>query len=151
MALEYDLHQATRIKPRQALEMVFGQMTGLVWSGDGSFLVDETVTITATESRALTRSLMEEAFHFIPTLRVGFRFVNNADQDRVSRIMFEATTLLLEQAQDAVLLFNGEIIILQRLGGQLTFNSDHSIWDEDWLRSRLIPPFEWRPLSSSLL
>jgi hypothetical protein len=44
---------------------------------------------------ALTRSLIKEAFHFIPTLRVGFRFVNNTDQDRASQLMLQATTMLL--------------------------------------------------------
>lgn len=38
---------------------------------------------------------------------------------------------LLEQAQDAVLLFNDEIIVLQRLGGKLTFNSSYRLWDDE--------------------
>jgi hypothetical protein len=65
--------------------------------------------------------------------------------------MFEATMLLLEHARDAVLLFNYEIIVFQRLGGQLTINSDYPMWDEDWLRSNLALPFECRPLPSPLL
>ncbi|HLM42668.1 MAG TPA: SitI3 family protein, partial [Myxococcaceae bacterium] len=60
-------------------------------------------------------------------------------------------TLLLEHAQDAVLLFNGEIIVLQRFGGKLVFNSEYHLWnDDDWLKSRLPLPFERRPLPSPL-
>jgi hypothetical protein len=65
--------------------------------------------------------------------------------------MLQATMLLLEHAQDAVLLFNGEIIVLQRLGGHLTFNSDHPMWEEEWLRSWLPLPHERHPLPSPLL
>jgi hypothetical protein len=151
MALEYDLHLTTSMKPIQALEIMARQIAGLARSEDDSSLVDVTVTITATETRALTRSIIEEAFHFVPTLRVGFRFVNNADHDRASQIMLQATLLLLEHAQDAVLLFNGEIIVLHRLGGKLVFNSEHEIWDDDWLKNRLTISFEQRPLSSPLL
>ncbi len=151
MALEYDLHLTTSTKSKQALEMIAGGVTGLSWSEDDSFLFDVTVTITATNSRALTQSVIEEAFHFVPTLRVGFRFVNNTDHGRARRLMLQATMLLLEHAQDAVLLFNGEIIVLQRLGGQLVVNSEYEIWDDDWLKSKLTIPFEQRPLPSPLL
>lgn len=108
MALEYDLHLTTSMKPIQALAIMAGQVSGLDRSEDDSCLFDVTVTITATGTRALTRSIIEEAFHFVPTLRVGFRFVNNTDHYRAGQIMLQATMLLLEHAQDAVLLFNGK-------------------------------------------
>ncbi|PTL83159.1 SitI3 family protein [Vitiosangium sp. GDMCC 1.1324] len=151
MALEYTLHLTTALQPRRALERLTSQIDGLDWSEDGSFLVDTTVTIIATEPLARTRSLIEDVFHFVPTLRVGFRFVNNTDHDRAGQIMFQATMLLLEHAQDAILLFNGEIIVLQQFSGQLAFNSGYHMWDDDWLKSRLTVPFEWRPLPSPLL
>ncbi|HYO57733.1 SitI3 family protein, partial [Archangium sp.] len=94
---------------------------------------------------------IKDGFRFIPTLLVGFRFKNNTDHEISSQIMFQTTMLLLEQAQDAVLLFNYEIIVLQRIGGRLTVNSDYHMWDEDWLKSRLTLPFECRPLPSPLL
>jgi hypothetical protein len=66
--------------------------------------------------------------------------------------MLQATIILLEHAQDAVLLFNGETIVLQRFGGKLVFNSDYHIFDDDnWLKSRLTTPFERRSLPSPLL
>jgi hypothetical protein len=151
MALSHYLQLSTHTKPAQALEKLASQIPELTWSEDRHLLVDPTIKIHATESRALTRDIIKEAFQFTPTLTVGFRFTNNADDDRARALMFQATMLMLEQAQDAVLLFNGETIVLQRLGGQLTFNSDHHVWDEDWLRGRLTIPFECRPLPSPLL
>ncbi|EPX64477.1 hypothetical protein D187_004566 [Cystobacter fuscus DSM 2262] len=60
--------------------------------------------------------------------------------------------MLLNESQDALLLFNGERIEFQRLDGQLVFNSESGYWrDKDWLKSRLEIPFECRPLPSPLL
>ncbi|WP_309894410.1 SitI3 family protein [Archangium sp.] len=151
MALEYALYLKTHLEPERALSILANRVAGVSWSDDGSFLIDTTVTMTVTEPLARTRSLLEEVFHFIPTLRLGFRFVNNTDHDRARHLMLQATLLMLEHAQDALLLFNGEIIVLQRFGGELVFNSEHETWDDRWLRSRLAHPFEWRPLPSPLL
>jgi hypothetical protein len=76
----------------------------------------------------------------------------DADWDRFRQVLLDATLLLLEDAQDAVLLFNGERIEIQRFGGQLAFNAESGYWrDKDWLMSRLTLPFEHRPLPSPLL
>ncbi|WP_309896389.1 SitI3 family protein [Archangium sp.] len=152
MALEYDINLVTDIDNKQALELLVSQIPGLVWGDDHSFLYGPTETVTASVTRASTRSLFEDTFRFVPTLRVGFRYVWNTDYDRFREIMLQATILLLERSQDAVLLFNGEIIVLQRFGGKLVLNSDYHIWeDDDWLKSRLPLPFERRPLPSPLL
>ncbi|HEX8825817.1 MAG TPA: SitI3 family protein [Archangium sp.] len=146
MALDYDLHLSTRMKPPQAMEKLAGQLTGLTWSDDRFFLFDTSVSICASESGFES---IKQAFHFTPTLMVGFRRLADADWDRFRQILLDASLLLLEEAQDAVLLFNGERIELQRLGGQLAFNADSGYWrDENWLKSRLTVPFDWRPLPS---
>jgi hypothetical protein len=156
MALEYDLYLTASTKPRQALESLADHVDGLAWSEDNSWLFNEVVTITASESHSRTRSLFAETFHFTPTLGVGFRFAYDTDYDadyaRFKQIMFQSTMLLLEHAQDAVLLFNGETIVLQRFGGKLVFNSDYNIFDDDdWLKSKLSLPFERRSLPSPLM
>lgn len=152
MALEYDLKLAASIDEKQALELLASRIDGLAWGDDHSFLFDPTATITARMSRAYTQSLFAETFRFMPTLGVGFRYVWESDYDRFRQLMLQATTLLLEHAQDAVLLFNGETIVLQRFGGKLVFNSDYHIFDDDnWLKSRLTTPFERHSLPSPLL
>ncbi|WP_309891691.1 SitI3 family protein [Archangium sp.] len=148
MSLDYDLHLSTHLKPPNALEKLAGQLSGLIWSEDRLFLYDTSVSICAISNRSES---IEQAFHFTPTLLVGFRRSADADWDRFRQVLLDASLLLLEEAQDAVLLFNGERIELQRLGGQLAFNADSGYWrDEPWLRSRLTAPFDWRPLQSPL-
>ncbi|HLM44329.1 MAG TPA: SitI3 family protein [Myxococcaceae bacterium] len=152
MALEYDLDLSTSMKPMQALEKLASQLPGLTWSEDRSFLFDESVQIDATDSRTLTQSIIKDAFHFTPTIIVGFRRSFDADWDGFRQVLLDASLLLLDEAQDAVLLFNGERIELQQLGGQLAFNSESGYWrDKEWLESRLTRPFDWRPLPSPLL
>ncbi|HEX5748219.1 MAG TPA: SitI3 family protein [Archangium sp.] len=152
MAIEYDLHLSTQTKPRQALEELASQISGLTWSQDRTFLFDASAQISPSESRTLTQKIIKDAFHFTPTLRVGFRRLADADWDRFRDVLLDASLLLLDEAQDAVLLFNGERIEFQRLGGQLVFNAESGYWrDEGWLRSRLPRPFDWRPLSSPML
>lgn len=100
----------------------------------------------------LIQGVIEDSFHFTPTLWVGFRRLADADWDRFRDVLLDASLLLLDEAQDAVLLFNGERIEFQRLGGRLAFNAESGYWrDERWLRSRLTRPFDWRPLPSPLL
>jgi hypothetical protein len=149
MALEYDLHLATSMKPAQALEKLAGRLTGLERSEDRFFLFDTSVSICAIER---TSESLKAAFHFNPTILVGFRRLFDADWDRFRQVLLDATLLLMDEAQDAVLLFNGERIEIQRFGGQLAFNAESGYWqDKDWLESRLPLPFEHRPLPSPLL
>jgi len=152
MALEYDLYLASGMTPTQAFEVLASRVPRLARSEEGFWLVDETATITVAGVLASRQGVIGDAFRFIPTVRVGFRFVNDTDYDRFRQVMLEAMSLLLEHVQDSVLLFNGEVIVLQRFGGKLVFNSEYHIWDDDdWLRSRLSLPFERRPLPSPLL
>lgn len=95
MALDYDLHLATSVKPKQALERLAAHIDGLAWSEDNLHLFDATVTLVATEPRALTRSIIEESFQFTPALRVGFRCAKFADQDTFAQVLLDATLLLL--------------------------------------------------------
>jgi len=150
MSLDYDLHLSTRMNPARAMEKLVGQISGLEWSEDGFSLFDTSVSICALESG--NQEFIKDAFHFIPTLIVGFHRAHDADWDRFRRVLLDASLLLLEEAEDAVLLFNGERIELQRFGGQLVFNAESGYWrDENWLKSTLTVPFECRPLPSPLL
>jgi hypothetical protein len=156
MALEYELDLSTSVKPPQALEMLSSHIGGLVltWNGKNSYyLLGPTIEIDVSEPSRNWPETIKNGFRFVPTLLVGFRFKlkSDTDYDTNGQIMFQAVMFLLEHAQDAVLLFNYETIVLQRLGGQLTFNSDYPIWDEDWLRNSLTIPFEYRALPSPLL
>ncbi|HEX8538839.1 MAG TPA: SitI3 family protein [Cystobacter sp.] len=154
MATEYELDLSTNMKPMRALELLSRHISGLTptWNGKNSdYLLGPTIEIDVSEPFESWQETINDGFRFVPKLVVGFRFKNNTDSDMSSQVMFQATMLLLEHAEDAVLLFNSEIIVLQRLGGQLIFNSAYLLWDDDWLKSRLTRPIERRPLPSPLL
>lgn len=150
MALDYDLFLSTRINPTQALEKLAARLHGLAWSEDKFFLFDSNVSICAIESKG--EESIKDAFHFTPTLIAGFRRSHDADWEGFRQLLLDACLLLLDESEDALLLFNGERIELQRFGGQLVFNAESGYWrDEDWLKRRLTIPFECRPLPSPLL
>ncbi|HLM43100.1 MAG TPA: SitI3 family protein [Myxococcaceae bacterium] len=154
MAHEYELDLSTPMKPAQALQLLSQHIGGLTltWNGKNrDYLLGPTIDINVSEPFVSWQETVREGFGFTPTLLVGFRFNTNTDFDAFSEIMLQATMLLLEHAEDAVLLFNYEIIVLQRLGGKLAFNSQYHLRDEDWLESNLPLPFERRPLPSPLL
>lgn len=152
MALDYDLELSTDITPGYAIEMITSRIPGLARERDDSRLFDATVIISAISEPEHTRVMIEEGFHFTPTVSVGFRFVMDGDNERFREVLLQASLLLIEQARDAVLLFNGEQVILQRLGGKLAFNADSGLWrDEAWLRRKVQAPFELRSLPSPYL
>ncbi|PTL83161.1 SitI3 family protein [Vitiosangium sp. GDMCC 1.1324] len=156
MALEYELELSTSMNPTQTLELLSRHIGGLTltWNGKNSdYLWGPTINIDVSEPSRSWPGTIKDGFGFLPTLLVGFRFNDKTDDDynTCRQIMFQATMLLLEQAQDSVLLFNYEFIVMQRLGGKLTFNSDSHLWDDEWLKSRLTLPYERRPLPSPLL
>lgn len=97
--------------------------------------------------------MIEEAFHFSPDLGVAFRLnPNSADYVEGRRVLLRVAMLLLEHSRDAVLLFNGEYIVLQRLGGQLVLNADYGDWADGFkLEPEIRLPHEIRSLPSPLL
>jgi len=152
MALVYELELSASMQCMQVLELLAAQVDGLEQDEGRPALFGPTITISVAETDAMSRKVIKRGFHFEPTLSIGFRFVSNTDYDAFKQIMLQAAVRLLAHAQDAVLLFNYEIIVLQRLGGNLVLNSEYHIWDDDdWLKSRLASPFERRPLPSPLL
>src|SRR5262245_52645469 len=76
------------------------------------------------------KNLVEEAFDFRSDLEITLVPQPDDDDDPVEgyRFLLRATIFLLDHCRDAVLLFNGEIIVLQRLGGKLVLNENYNIW-----------------------
>ncbi len=161
MALSYRLHLATELEPLQALNIAFAG-SNLEWasSPDARLFGDGLLVGAYLEDDDGDRFMIEEAFGFIPTLSMWFRFVNTGDYYKAKSTMFQVTMKLLNQevSGDAVLLFNGEIIELQRLKGQLLLNDDSRIINGKKLQPSITPflsdiklPYELRNLPSPLL
>jgi hypothetical protein len=151
MGLTNSLELSTDMKPAQALSLIAGRFD-LKWSDD-AHLIGPALWISAIELDRNMKLMIEEGFHFSPDLSVGFRIDTNSDDfEQGHRIMLRATMLLLEHGGDGVLLFNGEHIILQRMGGQLVLNEDSRNWTDGLrLEDEIRLPHEKRSLPSPLL
>lgn len=161
MALSYRLHLATELKPLQALNIAFTG-SNLEWasSPDARLFGDGLLMGAYLEDDDDDRSMIEEAFGFIPTLSVWFRFTYSEDYGKSINTIFQVTMKLLSQevSGDAVLLSNGEDIILQRLKGQLLLNDESKLVingkSQPWITlflSEITLPYQLRSLPSPLL
>ena len=152
MAIEYDFYLSSGLHPALAVEVLLGRFPELAWSEDKTFLVGPTMRAGAMELSKSRQETINEGYGFVPTLSVWFRRAFDAEPNRFAELLLESTLVLLEHTQDAVLLVNEEITVMQRLGGQIAFNAETNPGrDEAWLRSRFPLPFECRPLRSPLV
>jgi hypothetical protein len=151
MGLDYGLELATELKPEQLLRVLEEQL-GLKW-GDEKSLRSPALWIDVVETSSTGHEIIEEAFHFKPDVLVIFRLnAVSDDYEEGNRVMLRATMLLLEHGRDGVLLFNGEHIVLQRIGGQLALNADYGGWTDGFeLENEIRFPHEKRSLPSPLL
>ncbi len=145
MAVEYDLNIATELEPIQALHIISDGLN-LKWRTD-TLLERPGIQVSAIPSPELRQSVIEEEFGgFRPTIFVLFRIFPNADYEGGIRILRQATMELLRQVPgDAVLLFNGETIVLQRLGGKLMLKEGWGNWNASELADVTLP-YELRKL-----
>lgn len=152
MATEFSLELATDLSPTQATRLLAEQLR--LRRVDETHLLGPALELSALAvSSGWWSADIEEGFHFSPNLSVSFRLDSNSeDYAEGYRVMLRATLLLLGHGRDAVLLFNGELIVLQRLAGQLVLNEDYRLWrDGHHLEEEVTLPHEIRPLPSPLL
>jgi hypothetical protein len=152
VGLDYSLKLATDMNRVQALGLLEERIQGLQSSEEDAFLCGSDIIVAVVEMGRGSQSLMEEGFGFRPNLSVLFRFPSNHNYSNFVQTMLRGALLLLEHGRDGVLLFNGEIIVLQRIGGQLVFNADYRLHaDERWVESMVPVPFVRRSLPSPFL
>jgi hypothetical protein len=143
---------STGLDRAHALGLLAEHIQGLHWGEENAFLFGTDIIVTVIDLDGEARSIVEEGFGFRPSLSVGFRFPSNHDYERFAQAMLWGALLLLEHGGDGVLLFNGEIIVLRRIGEQLVFNADYKLYgDEHWLKGKVSVPFERRSLPSPFL
>ena len=151
MAEEYFFEIASDIDCAQAKRLLVERLDAKL---DGEGLVykaPELLIFGSDVKPGRSRDMTEEDFHFIPSLHFIFRYQREGTFDEFAKLMLRATLVLLDHGQDAILLFNGETITLQRFGGHLAFNTDYALWSNETLMQEVHVPFEWRSLPSPLL
>jgi hypothetical protein len=150
MAIEYWFEMVSDLNREQARRLLAEHLSAELT--EEGYVYKSDILVTASDLHpGRSTEVTEEAFHFTPSLGIGFRRQYEADALEFSLFMLRGTMLLLEHGRDAVLLFNHEIIVFQRLGGQLVFNTDFKLWDEELLKEEVRIPYERRSLPSPLL
>ncbi len=147
MSLSYTLELETKVEPQKLLQLLV-ERHNLQWhqetiSGKG-------IWVNAyVEDDPENQSLTKEEFGFIPSIIFAFR-INTDDTLEIGEqtLIRAVMTLLQEVAGNAILLFNNENLVLQRINNQLIFNQD--MWEE-WTANeleRINIPYELKQLAS---
>ncbi|GAB4299912.1 MAG: hypothetical protein Fur0025_39180 [Oscillatoriaceae cyanobacterium] len=149
MSLDYDLRIATDLATEQTLEILANELK-LEWE-EGCRLVGSGIVVGAMPEREQGQVIIQQAFGFKPTVNLWFWLDSNQDYPQGKHSLLIAVISLLRHLPgDAVLLFNSEIVRLQRINGRLIFNQDFSLWSESEL-AEVELPFDCQPLPSPLL
>jgi hypothetical protein len=151
MSATYDLEISTDLTPAQVRALLALRFKLKWW--DETHLGGPATWISIGGRDSLGQDIMEESFGFRPTVSISFDPDTFSDEhDEGLRLQIRAAIFLLDHCRDAMLLFNGEVIVLQRLGGKLILNEDWNIWTEDlMLEGEITVPHEIRPLPSPIL
>lgn len=149
MALEFSLEAAMDVEPNHALHLI-ADTIGVSWA-DQDHLSGLGVRISAINGTDLRKLVIADAFQFVPSLSVGFRVQPKENYQEGKHTVLRAVMVLLDHfSGDAVLLFNGEDVVLQRLNSSLVINNYWSQWSTAQL-AEIDQPYELRTLISPLL
>ncbi|MCT7952665.1 SitI3 family protein [Ancylothrix sp. C2] len=149
MSLDYDLRIATNLQPKQTLELLAKQLN-FEWEKNQT-LYSPGIVISAIAENENRQTFMQSLFGFTPTVNIWFWLDSNQDYEQGKHSLLLATTTLLNSLPgDAVLLFNGESIVLEKIAGALIFNKDLATWSETQL-AEIQQPFYIESLPSPLL
>lgn len=150
MSLDYELRIVTDWQPQQVSELLATELD-LQW-GEENRLFNSGVIAAVFPEKERTQSLMLELYGFQPTIDVWFRLKKREDEDLDKETLLRASMLLLGKLPgDAVLLFNYERTVLQRLQGILVFNSQPATWQEVELAAGVMSPYYIERLRSPLI
>ncbi|MCT7978521.1 ribbon-helix-helix domain-containing protein [Laspinema olomoucense] len=148
MSLEYELRIVTDWQALDILNLLSRELE-LEW--EETRLFGPGIVLGATPETEHRQSMMMETFGFKPTLDLWFWLDSQENSQRGKQILLEASMLVLNHLSgDAVLLFNSEYTVLQRISGFLIFNQEIPLTSKDELE-KFNQPFYIQPLRSLLL
>lgn len=149
MGLEYNLEIASGSTPERVMQVIADKLGCAANDprlqqrsrGINLNLQGLIIAVTAIREQSLGQVVIEEDYGFRPTIYIGFQLFTetdvDADYEAGMRAMMRATMAVLQhESGDAVLLFNGERTVLQRMSGKLQLNEN---WDNWTAHARLLP------------
>jgi len=139
MALDYRFSISTKLSP-ESLMRIFLLSLGLPWNANegceahpGNFHVG-----AGPMNNRLSREIYLERFGFEPDVNFSFRTWGEVNVEAREQIVRGTLAICRAVTGDAVLLFNGEIVLFMRKAGTIYVNSAH--WEGDY--SLFSPPYE---------
>lgn len=149
MALNYVLNLEANIKPVEALQLIY-KYFGLEWHKKDS-LAGLGVIVYATQISQIGQEVIAEEFGFQPSIAVDFR-INPKDAYKEGKdTLIRATLELLYHVPgNAILLFNGEQPVLQRINGTLRLYPGWETTAKTILDDRKLPYKLYQPQSSPI-
>jgi hypothetical protein len=138
MALEYTLYLTTNLKPEQVLQLALKGI-GVDPQIDQSDKLDVLLstsapglTIYAYNTGAERRSFFRDELGVEPSINILFRLDKFNDTETQTIALLKATFEVLRNTlDDALLIFNGEVVWLVRSSGKLKLNNNLAIWSSN--------------------
>jgi hypothetical protein len=146
VALEYILEFGADISAEQALRTVLPEAAmvasqrrpGVVEVDLGSLLVVARHRAKNNVPPPLVEEVFESRFPVSVLLRLS-----KTDASAWPAMIDVVDRFLQTWPDDAVLIFNGDLVVLHRRAGTLRLNRNASWWQRDENRTRITGPFEW--------
>lgn len=126
MSLDYDLEFEQNIEPKKLLQLLV-DLCGFQWQQTGISGFGLWINAYQEEDED-SRILMEET-QFVPRTVVSFSFRSKEDLETEERTLIRSVMILLQKVSgNAILLFNYESIVCQRIKNRLIFNK--KFWEK---------------------
>ncbi|CAD5945290.1 hypothetical protein PCC9214_02198 [Planktothrix tepida] len=149
MSLDYELRLETNFNSNNIYDILSNQFD--LQPGEDQRLFNSGIIIGVSPEKPATQYLMLENYGFKPTIDVWFRLKHQDEKILGKQTLLNVSILLLSQISgDAVLLFNSEKTVLQRISGVLIFNQKPETWQDSEL-SQVELNYHVKPLKSPLL
>lgn len=144
MGLDYVLDLEAKIEQQQALHLIASEI-GVAPTDDTD--IDTPILSIAVRKSADHRSIILDDFGFLPTITATFRLSPETDEDEETgrhQLMRAVMTLLHNTDGNAVLQFNYDYPLLERINGRLVLNGDWKEWTSYGLLDDVTLPHEVR-------
>jgi hypothetical protein len=135
MSTYYRLELDTNFEPAHVMNMLSDELKVELIEWNGSLNLRAAGIWIGIQNREPSgQQIIQDAYGFRPTVVINFEIYDREDTEAGKQLMVRAVLALLGRMPgDAVLLFNGEHTVLQRIGGKLAINRG--------LDSNIVPSF----------
>ncbi len=144
MAIHYYLLIDTNLTPFEVSDIIF-ELEGLKKNDrENTFFVDWLIGGVSEESESDKR-LNQEEFGLSPTISIWFdpRCDDDEEQEKAMKDMMRVIVHILQKdSGDAVLVIDGEYLVLSRIKGNLLLDSDNFGEKDRWWNPQVDVPFK---------